>query len=334
MRGDGDRQKTLLAVIVVNFRTPDLTIDCLRSLAPQVAAQSGTQVLVVENGSGDDSVGQIAGYIDREGWQQWCSLEISERNAGFAGGTNRGIEAVMRNGGAKYFLLLNSDTLVQRGCLEQSIKIMESDRGVGALTCRVLNTDGSIQNVCRKFPTPLRCLAAALSLPWRCPTLFSWADCEDLSWDRNVIARDVDWIGGAFMMLRGDWIARYKALDDRFFFYGEDVELCHRVWRTGLRCRYDPVSSVVHVGGASSDPSRIMTNARNYHHWRARYLIQELCYGWPAKIFVQCIDLVGVALRVAAARVAGRGKALETATMREVLQFLVKNWSKWSMRNA
>jgi GT2 family glycosyltransferase len=319
----------VVAVIIVNFRTPDLTIDCLFSVAPEVAEQPGVRVFVVENGSGDDSAKMIADRIDAAGWQSWCTLVSSDNNRGFSGGNNLGIAAARRVGGAKYFLLLNSDTIVQPGCFSRCVQIMDADSGVGALSCRLINADGSVQNVCRKFPTPLRCLVAQASLPWRFPQWFSWADCEDLGWDRNKLARDVEWIGGAFMMLRGDWIARHNALDDRFFFYGEDVELCHRVWRTGLRCHYDPGATVIHLGGGSSDPSRMAGSARSFHEWRGRYLLQEICYGRAARVFLQGTDLLSVASRIAYGWIAGRTAAPEYATRKEVIRFLARNWGSW-----
>jgi N-acetylglucosaminyl-diphospho-decaprenol L-rhamnosyltransferase len=324
--------EALLAIIVINFRTPDLTIDCLRSLEPEIAAQPGVRVFVVENGSGDDSLKKIGAGIGSAGWHSWCTLVSSGENRGFSGGNNFGIEAAVRSGSAKYYLLLNSDTIVKSGCLARCIRIMDSDPRIGALSCRVINADGSIQNVCRKFPTPLRCLVAALLLPWRFPAWFSWADCEDLGWDRNTLARDVEWIGGAFMMLRGAWVARYNALDDRFFFYGEDVELCHRVWRTGFRCHYDPGSTIIHLGGGSSDPSRMAMGARSFHQWRGRYLIQDICYGKLARFFLQAIDLLTVARRVAWARIAGHANTTEYAAMHDVVRLLVSNWSTWSKR--
>ncbi len=326
--------EALLAIIIVNFRTPKLTIDCLRSVAPEVAAQLGVRVFVVENGSGDDSVKKIADSIEGAGWQSWCTLESSDKNRGFSGGNNFGIAAALRAGGAKYFLLLNSDTVVQPGCLARCVQILDADPGIGALSCRLINADGSIQNVCRKFPTPLRCFIAQLSLPWRFPAWFSWADCEDLGWDRNTLARDVEWIGGAFMMLRGDWIARYDALDDRFFFYGEDVELCHRVWRTGFRCHYDPRSTVIHFGGGSSDPSRMAGGARSFHQWRGRYLLQEICYGGVARLFLQGTDLLSTACRIGWGWIAGRTNTAAYAERKEVIRFLTRNWTAWNKYEA
>jgi len=303
-------------------------------LAPEVAANPGTRVIVVENGSGDESATKIGSAIAVSGWENWCTLLVSERNRGFAAGNNFGIAHVMSAEVPDYVLLLNSDTIVQPGCLAHSLGVMIGDSTIGAMSCRLLNADGTIQNVCRRFPTPARCLAAALSLPWWLPGLFSWADCEDLGWDRNRVARDVDWIGGAFMLLRGDWIVRHKGLDERFFFYGEDIELCHRIRETGYRCHYDPGSTVIHYGGSSSDPTRMAASSRNFHSWRGRYLIQRICYGRFAELFIKCADIITVARRVAWRYVMRRRAVQDNLATADVLRFLIRNWNKWDERGA
>jgi len=324
--------EAVVAVIVVNFRTPELTIDCLRSLEREVGDLRGIRVFVVENGSGDDSGQRIEEHIARSGWAEWCKLLISANNRGFAGGTNFGIEAAIRSGGARYFLLLNSDTLVASGCLARCIRTMDSNQRIGALSCRVLNADGSTQNVCRRFPTPLRCFVSALLLPWRLPSWFSWADCEDLGWDRNSCARDVEWIGGAFMMLRATWIAQHGALDDRFFFYGEDVEICHRVWQTGFRCHYDPAGTITHLGGGSSDPSRMAADALGFHQWRGRYLIQQICYGKLSRLLAQVVDLLTVVRRITWGYVTGQSASSHYTAAKDTFQFLIRNWNEWGRR--
>lgn len=307
-----------------------MTIDCLKSLAPEITANPGVSAFVIENGSEDNSAEIIAEFINSNNCQDWCSLIISERNRGFAGGNNLGIEKVIASGGANYYLLLNSDTVVEPGCLKHCLRVMDSDLGIGAMSCRLLNVDRTIQNVCRRFPTPLRCTVSAFSLPWRLPRLFSWADCEDMGWDRNTVACDVDWIGGAFMFIRGDWIACHRGFDERFFFYGEDIELCHRIQSTGFRCHYDPGSTVVHFGGASSDPGRLPASSRSFHRWRGRYLVQQICYGDIAKLFLQLIDIFTVLRRIILRMLMGRTKAAEYLEMREVLLMLMRNWRKWS----
>jgi GT2 family glycosyltransferase len=223
---------------------------------------------------------------------------------------------------------------MQRGCLSYCLSLMEADPTIGVLSCRLLNADGSAQNVCRRFPSPARCLVGALSLPWKFPGLFGWGDCEDLSWDRNTIAKDVDWLGGAFLLARGDWVAKHGLLDERFFFYGEDIEFCFRVRSTGFRCHYDPKATVVHLGGSSSDPTRMAANTRNIHSWRGRYLVQRYCYGRLAEFFLKCVDLVNVWARVKLSARRGRRDTPEHKSLVEALGLLTQNWSKWSERAA
>jgi N-acetylglucosaminyl-diphospho-decaprenol L-rhamnosyltransferase len=265
-----------LLVVVVNYRTADVTIACLRSLAAEIPAIPGARVVVVDNGSGDGSASRIEAAIGAEGFRGWASVLPLAENGGFAHGNNRGI-AVAPD--ARHFLLLNSDTVVSPGSLRHCLAALEADPGVGALSCMLLNADGSMQNVARRFPSPLRRAAGALGLPWRLPRAFRWADLDDPSWDRWTEARDVDWLGGAFLLVRGDVVRRIGGLDEDFFFYGEDVEFCHRVRRAGFRCRYDPAVSIVHLGGTSSDPSRLATGAKLAHAWRARHLVHGKLYG-------------------------------------------------------
>src|SRR5438270_287246 len=90
----------------------------------------------------------------------------------------------------------------------------------------------------------------------------------DDSLPRLTEARDVDWVGGAFMMIRRDVIERVGPLDEGFFFYGEDAEFSHRVRRAGWRVRYDPGAAIIHLGGASSDPARLATRQRSAFQWQ------------------------------------------------------------------
>jgi hypothetical protein len=207
--------------------------------------------------------------------------------------------------GARYVLLLNSDTIVHAGSLAPCLAVVEREQFIGAMSCRVLNADGSLQNVARRIPTPLNQFVSALGLPWKLPRWFGWADTEDAGWDREQACRDVGWIGGAFMLLRGDMVRRIGLLDEAFFFYGEDIEFCHRVRRAGWRVHYAPVGTITHLGGASSDPTRLPANQRVAHRWAARYLVQRKCHGAWAAWLVRLIDVLGYRARLALARVGG-----------------------------
>lgn len=320
-RRDAEQSPTLL-IVIVNFRTPDLTLDCLRSLAPEMADLPGARAVVVENGSGDDSAARLTTAFDAEpDWQAWLTLQVEPRNWGFAGGNNRAIE---RYPGASYVLLLNSDTIVHPGCMRRCFDKMEREPDIGALSCRVLNPDGSMQNVARRIATPARLAAQAAGLPWSLPRWFGWANLEDPGWDRTAVARDVEWVSGAFMWIRGDALRAVGALDEEFFFEGEDMEYCLRLRRAGWRVHYDPAGAIVHLGGSSSDPTRMERRSRSKHRWRARYLFLRKGYGRPAAWLQRVIDVAWCAAHLARLRLRGRGRSDAAENLRAVLATLLR----------
>lgn len=308
-----------LKIVIVNFRTPDLTIQCLESLRDEVAAIGDAKVMVVENGSGDDSLACVSAAIKNNNWGEWIDLIAHPENLGFAGGNNLGVQHGEQ---ADYVLLLNSDTIVDPGCLQHCLDVMDRESDIGILGCRVKSVDGSLQSMARKFPTPLRTIVSALGLPWRLPRLFRWADTEDAGWDRETTKRDVDWLGGVFMLIRRELLDRTGVLDDDFFFYGEDIEFCHRAKRAGYRRRYDPTVAIMHLGGGSSDPERMPAAKRTVHQWRARYLVQRKCFGRIAAFAVRMTDLMMCGLRLIWLRLTGRKNAARYEDARSVWSIL------------
>jgi N-acetylglucosaminyl-diphospho-decaprenol L-rhamnosyltransferase len=317
----GERAVIDLLVVVVNFRTPDLTADCLRSLGAEREDGLSLRVVAVDNASGDDSAERIRAAVDEHGWGGWIDVIETPRNGGFAYGNNRGFEAGFARCRPRFVLLLNSDTVVHRGCLRRCIEVMDSDERIGAMSCCLLNADGSVQNVARRFPTPARMWVSSLGLPWRLRA-FAWADCDDPGWDRLSGGRDVDWLGGAFLMVRADLLERIGGLDERFFFYGEDIEFCHRIRRAGYRCRYDSSAKTTHLGGQSSDPDKLPARSRVATMWKGRYIVQRLCFGRLAPWLVWAVDVPTTALRVAAARL--RGNRARSTSESQLLSVLLK----------
>lgn len=311
-----------LLIVVVNYRTPAMTCDCLRSLESEVRAlPERVRVVVVDNGSGDGSAEALREAMAAERWQNWVELLVLEENLGFAGGNNRGIA---RHPNARDVLLLNSDTLMHAGTLRHCLDALHARRDVGALACRLLSRDGSPQTMARPFPTPLRQTAATLGLPWHWPSLFGWADLERLAPDHHTRPRRVDWLGGAFVLLRGEALRQVGLLDETFFFYGEDIELCHRLHRAGWRCWYDPTVTLTHFGGGSSDPARIDDRRRNTAFWQARYLVQRQCYGRLAATWLRSVDLIACSLRLLALRCRGRAQSPRYAQTAELWRMLRK----------
>ncbi|MDX1682751.1 MAG: glycosyltransferase family 2 protein [Phycisphaeraceae bacterium] len=310
-----------LSIIIVNYRTPDLTRRCLESVArerDQLAGSPPVAAIVVDNGSGDDSVDQLTDWIRDRDASDWVTLIPSPENLGFSAGSNLGLQAAPDQGPV---LLLNSDTELNDACLTTSLNAFNADPDIGLFSCRLVQPDGQTQITARPFPTPLRAIAAALGLPWLLPPLFRWAHPNDPSWDRDTDARDVDWLGGAFLLIRRSVIDTIGKLDEDFFFYGEDVEYCHRAAVAGYRRRYDPAATTLHHGGGSGPVIPNGDPENRPERWRARYLVQRKLYGRTAEILLRWTDRLTWAARHLRYRLTGqRDRAASAAATRRALR--------------
>ena len=114
------------------------------------------------------------------------------------------------------------------------------------------------------------------------------------------------------------------ALDEDFFFYGEDIEFSHRLARAGYRRYYDPEVSITHLGGASSAPGLLDIGARGLYKWHARYLVQKKCYGTWAAGWLRGVDIAALALRQIRRMCTGKGRTPEFQRAAELLRLLAR----------
>jgi len=128
------------------------------------------------------------------------------------------------------------------------------------------------------------------------------------------------------MLFRTSAIKKLGPLDEAFFFYGEDTEICHRFRRAGYRVRYDPHAGggITHLGGASSDPTRMPAKIRTAHAWHARYMVQRKCYGAWAAWLLRAADIVALGMRKVRLACRGRRKGDDYQTVSTVLDMLVR----------
>src|SRR5262245_26374744 len=132
-----------LLIVIVNYRTADLTIDALRAIAPQMTEQM--RAVVTDNLSGDDSVERIERPIAQTNWQ-WASMMPLERNGGFAYGNNAAIRPVLAsNDPPEYVLLLNPDTVARDGAIQTLLEFMDAHPDVGIAGSRLEDPDGTPQ---------------------------------------------------------------------------------------------------------------------------------------------------------------------------------------------
>jgi GT2 family glycosyltransferase len=242
-----------ILVVIVNYRTPGLTIDCLQSLAPEIARLPGTRVVVTDNASPDDSIPQLTAAIERLGIGHWCTLMPLPKNGGFAYGNNEAIRPHLVAGGPELIWLLNPDTIVLDGALTELVKFMNAHPHIGIAGGRAENRDGTVRRSCFRFHTPLSELEGALHF-----------DPASKVLKNKIVAPPIpekpekfDWVSGASMMVRRSVFDKIGLLDDGYFMYFEETDFCLRAARAGFECWYVPQSRIIHlVGQSSASPER------------------------------------------------------------------------------
>jgi N-acetylglucosaminyl-diphospho-decaprenol L-rhamnosyltransferase len=236
------------AAVIVNYRTPGLVVDCLRTLVPEVAAESGLRVVIVDNASGDDSIAKISAAIRDNGWT-WAELRPLERNGGFAFGNNAAIRFLFDcPNPPDYFWLLNPDTLVRSGAASTLINFLESRPDVGIAGGRLEFPDGTPQTSGFRFPTLLGVLEEAIRIGYVSRVLARYR----IPPPPRSKPHATDWVNGASMMVRRAVFESVGLMDEGYFLYFEETDFCLRVKRAGWRIWHMPASRVVHLEGQST----------------------------------------------------------------------------------
>jgi GT2 family glycosyltransferase len=223
---------------VVSWNTRERLNACLASLSNAcLDIQSGVEVFVVDNASTDGSAAMVCDHFPS------VTLLVNETNVGFARANNQ----ALRQCQTPYVLLLNSDAEVQSGAIQWLLSFMQEHGRAGAAGACLLNSDGSLQPSAQPMLTPEREF-------WR----LSFADCAVRratyrmhSWDQRT-PRLVEVLKGACLVLRREALDEVGLLDDSYFMYTEEVDLCYRLAQAGWELWWVPQAKVVHHGSAST----------------------------------------------------------------------------------
>jgi GT2 family glycosyltransferase len=256
-----------LAVVIINFRTPELVISCLQSLIEQMSPSEHT-IVVVDNNSKDGSVAKLEHWIAANDGGAMIRLVVCEDNLGFSGGNNVGIAA----SNAEYYLLLNSDTIVRPGAVATLLRTAERSPAAGLVSPRLEWPDGAPQESCFRFPSPVsEFITAAQTGP-----ITSLLKRFDVPLPASDTIVKPSWTSFACVLLRGSMIEEIGLMDDGFFLYFEDVEYCHRARRAGWEIIHNPAARVVHLRGGSSPVKQLAAKRaalpRYYYESRTRFL--------------------------------------------------------------
>ncbi|MCL5432838.1 MAG: glycosyltransferase family 2 protein [Patescibacteria group bacterium] len=234
---------TILSIIILNYKTGDFTVSCVNSvfdIYKDELSKKNIEIIVVDNGSNDDSVEEIS-VLKKE----ISNLKVisNKKNLGFSGGNNLGA----KQASGKYFLFLNSDTQVLDRGIKRMIDFLEKHTHVGILGGKLKNTDETNQDSAGKFFDLINIFLM----------LFGGEKLLRTSPDKEAM---VDWVSGASLMIRADLFRKLDGFDDNFFMYLEDMDLCLRAKKMGYSTYFYPDVKILHSEHGSSNRSFAIIN--------------------------------------------------------------------------
>jgi GT2 family glycosyltransferase len=220
--------------VIVNYRTAELTIRCIQSMISVGIPER--DIVIVDNHSQDGSVEIISSKIAE------AKLVQSDRNGGFAAGVNLGIRFTEAN----YVLVLNPDTVFISNFTNEVTSILEADHSIGVIGLNLLNPDLSPQYSARRFYSMLDILIRRTRLR----AVWPWTLLNDRHLMKSNLASgalfDADWVLGTGFVVRKAMFENLSGMDEGYFMYMEDVDLCARVWQSRSRVVCAPTAAIIH----------------------------------------------------------------------------------------
>lgn len=235
-----------LSIIIVNYNVKEFLLNLLESIQ-KASINISTEIIVIDNNSNDRSIEVVN--------LKYPSVKTiaNKINIGFGAANNQGLEISK----GKHILLINPDTLVKENTFESMIKFLEKNSKVGLAGCKVLNPDGTLQLACRRsFPKPWVSFTKVAGLSRLFPNSKLFAKYNLTYLDEND-SYEVDAISGSFMMLTREAYEKVGGFDTDFFMYGEDLDLCYRIQKSGFKVYYISETEIIHYKGESTKRSKI-----------------------------------------------------------------------------
>jgi len=241
-----------ISIVIISYNTKKLTGDCVKSI---VEGTKGTkyEIIVVDNNSTDGSTETLKKLQNSKTPKLQLKLIENQTNLGFGRANNQGIKKAK----GRYVLFLNSDTVVNDNVIGEMVEWMDENKDIGIASCALRNRDGSLQGTGGHFPTLAR--------------VFTWMTIQDIPFVDKLIKpfhpmkeksfvkgesfyekeKEIDWITGAFFLMRKEVSKQVGGFDEDYFMYTEEVDLCYRSKKVGWKIYYNPKWSITHLGGAS-----------------------------------------------------------------------------------
>jgi N-acetylglucosaminyl-diphospho-decaprenol L-rhamnosyltransferase len=222
-----------LAIIVVSTNEGRWLTPCLETVLAHVGSVD-VDVVVADNESTDGTRELVEARFPEV-------RVVTCPNHGFSHANNRGWKTC----DARYALFLNPDTEILDGTFEELVAAMDARPEVGLVGVKQVTADGRLFPTIRRAPHALRTLAEALGSE-RFPVRSRWLGERELDFDLYDTELNCDWTSGSFMLARREALESAGLLDERFFIYSEETDLCHRIRKSGWEVRHLPTMTILH----------------------------------------------------------------------------------------
>jgi GT2 family glycosyltransferase len=192
----------ILTIVIVNWNSKQLTLECLESIYANKFFNDKPgkiEIILIDNNSSDNSVAELSKRFPK------ISIISNKENCGYAIACNQG----MKIAEGKYVLLLGNDTILKENSLSECINFLESNKSCGAVGCRLIYPDGTLQGNCKKFPKFRNAFYTYLSLN---KMNFDY----DMEWFDYVSTIEVDQISTTFLMVRNDILKKIGYFDEQY----------------------------------------------------------------------------------------------------------------------
>ena len=239
-----------LSILIVNYRTYTFTKQTIDSVQ-QTVHNIGYEIIIVDNNSGDGSYEQL-----KDDFKEFENIKfvLNHSNDGFAVANN----IAFKNSSGKYILLLNSDVFVHENTINESFIYLKNHEKIGILGCKVLLPNGELDKACRRsFPTFWVSFYRMTLLSRLFPNSPRFNKYNLSYMDDNGVY-PVDCVVGAYMLLKSDLYGECGGLDESYFMYGEDIELCYDVKELGFEVCYYGKKEITHYKGASGGNKKLL----------------------------------------------------------------------------
>jgi GT2 family glycosyltransferase len=271
-----------VSIVIVSYNVAGYLRGCLDSIRKETSCAH--EIIVVDNNSTDDSVA-IAGSF-----MPGLKLVQKHENVGFARANNQGFGMAQ----GRYIFMLNPDVVVMDRAIDKLVDFMDKNPEIGACGPKNVSPDMSLQLNCHHFPTLSMILVEYLRLKRKFQKRRFFGREHMTYWSYDEV-KDVDWITGASLMIRKEALDEVGWLDEDYFMYSEESDLCYRLKKKRWRVAFYPEASILHYGGQSSLSQQQQTvhskTITKYLH-QSRYLFFRKNYGKGREWLLRALDIL------------------------------------------